>query len=535
MRTKSMLSALIALSLFGGCVANAATQKASKKGSGAKTAPKKLPKAQPKTPTAPVATEALPPVPSPVSSVPSQPTTSVPDLAATPLVWQDCTDGLGKCTDISVPLDYKQPGGRQITLQLVKIPAKGKSIGSMMVNPGGPGASGRTFARQLINYPLPDEVFDRFDIIGFDPRGVETTIPIHCASNEEYDRFFAADPTPDDEGEVKALVDVSKKFADECLARNKDVLPFVSTADVVQDMDRIRRALREDRISYLGFSYGTYLGARYAQTFPRHVRAFVLDAVLDPTADSDERVRRQAVGFEEQLNRFLESCKSRCAFAKAGEPAGQAFDRVMLQIDQKSIPVGSRSLGQGEAWLGVLVAMYSSAGWPRLESALRDANNGKGAALLSLSDLYSRRRDDGSYGNLTDANTAINCLDIPADRTIAHYTALADEFAKVAPRFGAFAAYSSILCAFWPLPSTGSLGPAVGYPDAPVLLIGTTGDPATPYLWAESVHKQMAGSTLLTYDGIGHSALPNGSACINAAVGGFLVGLKPPADGSRCK
>jgi pimeloyl-ACP methyl ester carboxylesterase len=459
-------------------------------------------------------------------------------LPPTPVVWDRCRDSEFECGDVSVPLDYTKPSGRKITLSLVKISApKSTRIGSMLVNPGGPGASGRLFARQLATNDTVSTLRKHFDVIGFDPRGVASTIPIQCATPAQYDEFFAADPNPDDEAEFQALAATNRAFAKRCAEQNADVLPFVATSEVVRDMDSIRAALGESTISFLGFSYGTYLGAKYAEAYPQRVRAFVLDGVLDPTADSDERVRKQAIGFEEQLNAFLKSCETKkCGFIKDGETPGQGFDRVMGKLERAPVAVGKRSLGPGEAWLGALAALYNSnTGWASLRSALTNLDDGSGEVLLRLSDAYTRRTSEGTYSNITDANVAVNCLDSPSNRDPEHYRRLATEFASFAPRFGAFAAYSSMICASWTLPATGSLAPLKFAAPVPVLLIGTTGDPATPFIWAKNVRGQIPGSSLLILEGDGHTAILTGNGCIRSAVQQFLIERIAPAGETVCR
>jgi pimeloyl-ACP methyl ester carboxylesterase len=470
------------------------------------------------------------------------PSPTVPSLsgARPPLKandWKSCDDGEGMCADIQVPLDYTKPNDRKITLGLVKIVAKGSNrIGSILVNPGGPGSSGRKFARQLSGGALPDAVRDRFDLIGFDPRGVADNIPIHCATNELYDRYLAVDPNPDNEAEFQAIVAANEEFTKGCEKENSAVLPFVSTEDVVRDMDQIRAALGEETISYMGFSYGTYLGAKYVEAFPKRVRAFMLDGVLDPTADSDERVRQQAIGFEGQLNRFLDSCDKRtCTYIRKGESAGSAFDRIMNGLETNPLKVGKRTLGPGEAWTGTLGALYNAnVGWKALESALKELDRGSGEGMLGLADQYNRRSPDGNYNNVIDANWAINCLDIPASRDLSHYKALSTELTAIAPRLGSLLAYSSMLCAIWPIPPTGSLQPLTGAGSKPVLLIGTTGDPATPFVWAQSVARQIQNSVLLTYDGNGHTALLTRNECVRKVVAAYMIDLLTPTAGTTC-
>jgi pimeloyl-ACP methyl ester carboxylesterase len=386
----------------------------------------------------------------------------------------------------------------------------------------------------------PTEIRDRFDLIGWDPRGVGVTMTIKCLPDRDLDRINALDPVPDTPEEFMQLAAGAKEFAEGCEKNNGQKLKFASTVDVVQDMDRIRAALGVEQISYMGFSYGTFLGAKYADMFPKRVRAFLLDGVLDPTVDSDERVRRQAVGFENELNEFFATCDTpgkagSCPFAGPDEKAADAFDRLMASLDAKPLKVGNRRLGPGEGWTGALTGLYNKElGWPALRSALAGVNRGDGTALLAMFDQYANRNPDGSYDNVADANAATNCTDVPASKSIDHYLTLADEFQKIAPRFGRFAALSSITCAFWKVPVRGSLAPVKASGAAPILVVGTTRDPATPYVWAQSLAKQLESSVLVTYDGDGHTAFLTRNSCIRDVVTPYLVDLTVPRTGIVC-
>jgi pimeloyl-ACP methyl ester carboxylesterase len=454
--------------------------------------------------------------------------------------WVSCVDGEGgQCATVIAPVDWSKPSGATFDLQLVKIAATspGKRIGSLLVNPGGPGASGRKFARQLQGGALPSVIRERFDIIGWDPRGVGSTLPIKCLGPSGTEALYSADQTPDSPAEFDELITISKKFTEACAANSPGVLDHVATADVVKDMEAIRVALGEGKISFLGFSYGTLLGAAYADAYPNRVRAFVLDGVLDPTADANERVRRQALGFETELDHFLADCqKRRCSFLAKGKTAGGSFDAAMAEAENSTIKVGKRTLGPGDAWYGVIASLYDKTnGWPALERAVSDLQNGDGAAFLGIADSYARRRSDGTYENVAEANSAVNCTDIPSPRNPEAYRALAKEFTKIAPRLGAFAAYSSIACAFWPVKVTGSLAPLRANGSDPILLIGTTNDPATPLVWAQSLQKQLANASLLTYSGEGHTALLTGNSCVRKVVVRYLVNLVNVAPGKVCK
>ena len=461
------------------------------------------------------------------------------------LNWKPCVDVRTlKCATLVVPLDHTRPNGPMIGIGVTKVAARQPSrrIGSLLVNPGGPGASGQTFARQLVR-GLSPALLDRFDIIGWDPRGVGSSRPVRClASTADYDRYYAADPVPDSPAERQALIDEAERFARGCLARNgADGLRFVGTSDVVDDMEDIRRALGEEQISYFGFSYGTLLGARYADRYPDRVRAFVLDGMLDPTADTANRAIHQARGFDQALNGFLAVCGDvSCGWIQKGETPAAAFDRLAHEIDVTPLRATNRRtasvrlLGPGEFMTAVIAALYSrDAGWPLLRRGLTSAAKGDGAPLLRLFDAYADRSSSG-YGNIADANAAVNCADVPSPRGADGFDQLADRLAGLSPRFGRLAAYSSLVCGFWPVPVTGSLVPVRAVGSLPILVIGTTRDPATPIEWARSVVKQLANATLLTFDSDGHTAYLTGNACIRKYTDEYLLTKKLPPGNTVC-
>ena len=463
-----------------------------------------------------------------------------PSKSKSTLRWSPCSNNKAvECANLVVPRDPSKPSGPTVTVAVARMTATDPKhrIGSLLVNPGGPGASGRTFAYQLASAVALSPLRERFDIVGWDPRGVGDTTPVTCfGSGPEYDRLYADDPTPDDAAELERLKADTKAFATSCGVRSGDRLRFTSTDMVVADMERLRIALGEETISYLGFSYGTYLGAKYADRYPKRVRSFVLDGALDPTADADERVRKQAVGFEIALGEFLDACKGgACGFVHADETPAQAFDRLMAAIDAKPLKVGDRSVGPGEASTATLAGLYNTTvGWSTLRGALTRADKGDGKGLLALFDQYADRNSDGMYLNTADANAATNCTDVPASRDPAHYDALAAELSKTSRRFGAFAAYSTLVCAYWPVPVTGTLAPTKAVGSAPILVIGTVNDPATPYVWAQSLAGQLTSGVLLTYEGKGHTAFLSGNRCIRKAGEAYLLDRVVPKPGTRC-
>ncbi len=462
---------------------------------------------------------------------------ATPTFEPAPLEWAGC-GGDFECATLAVPLDHDDPAGETIDLALARRPADDQEqrIGVLLVNPGGPGASGVDLARAVPAF-WPDALTDRFDIIGFDPRGVGESTPIDCGDGADFDAFFALDPAPDTPQERDALIDGARDYAGRCEELSANLLPHVGTADAARDMDLIRRALGEEKISYVGYSYGTLLGATYADLFPVRVRAFVLDGALDVTLDGEELSLQQAAGFERALTAFLTECASRpgCAFGD-GDPF-TAFDDLLARVETAPLETsGERRAGPAETIIGALSALYDqSLGWPLLERALgRAEDENDGAALLLLFDALAGRNADGTYSNLQEANTAVNCIDGGERAEIADYDALVPRLVQAAPSIGATWAYLGLTCAFWPVEGADDIGPLDAPGSAPILVIGTTGDPATPYAWSEAMAAALDSGVLLTLEGEGHTAFGSKSDCIDDAVVAYLVELMVPAAGVVC-
>lgn len=493
-------------------------------------------------PTVPTATP-LAPTTTPGTPTATAGATAAPSIGATPpatgLAWTDCGAPF-ECATLQVPLDYANPGGDQITLALIRLPAEDPSarVGSLLVNPGGPGGSGVDFVRSSGAGLYSDDLRRHFDIVGFDPRGVGESTPVECLDGAQLDRLNALDPTPDTPQERQALIDGARQFDQACETNSGRLLPFMATADAARDMDRIRIALGESKLTYFGFSYGTFLGTVYAGLFPGHVRALVLDGAIDPLATFQQRNETQAEGFSRALSAFFAACAAdpTCAFYNDGDPAG-AFDRLMAEIDARPLPAiaipDSRLIGPGEAFTGVLYALYSKSSWPYLEQGLALAQLGDGSILLVMADSYNERNPDGSYKNVAAANNAVNCLDYRVPTDVAAYDAMVAPLERVAPRFGEAIAYSGLTCAFWPVHPTRDPGRITADGAPPILVVGTTGDPATPYEWAQALAKELSSGVLLTRRGEGHTAYGD-SSCIRQYVDTYLVTLQTPPPNSIC-
>jgi pimeloyl-ACP methyl ester carboxylesterase len=496
------------------------------------------PRAQGSAP--PSAAASTPVVPSAAASPSTASTAASPaPVQPTALTWKSCKEGFD-CSTLAVPLDYANPAGGDVSLRLIRIKATNPSrrIGSMLVNPGGPGVSAVDFLRGFAKGSTPEVLRRQFDLVAFDPRGTTGSAPVHCLGTAQLDRFFSVDQDPDDAREVKALDDQSKVLAQGCQARSGRILAHLSTADAARDMDSVRVALREPKLTYLGYSYGTALGAAYLDQFPTKVRAMVLDGALDPTLTWDQVVLGQAKGFDGALRSFLSWCDrnpSKCEFRSAVQgDLGAAYDKIRARVEQSPLPgIGKRSVGPAELYFGAGQSLYSTSYWESLGTGLAEMVGGQASVMLQLSDLYLDRSENG-YTNTIEANYAVNCVDRPFPKDNAAYQQLADRLAKDAPRFGPGVAWGSQACARWPVPPTGKPHPVSGAGSPPIIVIGTTRDPATPYVWAQALAQQLEKGVLITFDGDGHTAFRRGApACVVTPVNTYLLTGKAPAD-TRC-
>lgn len=412
-------------------------------------------------------------------------------------------------------------------------PANGAKLGSLIVNPGGPGASGVDSLPELVG-PMPNDVLANFDVVSFDPPGVQRTAPIVCLDSTGLQNYYHVDPEPVTQSGFDALVQADRTFDNGCQSRSGAELPYVSTADAAMDMDVLRRDLGDNKITYLGFSYGTLLGAVYANLFPHNVRAMVLDGALDPSVGVIPALDQQSASLDGQLKQFFASCKpSSCVWKPAGDPMA-AYQALLSKVRSTPLRVSgnTRTVGPSEFLYGTAVTLYSTATWRDLAVALQAASVGDGGPFLQFFDAYTGRQADGSYNNLFEANAAINCADAPAP-TISQLQADVPAAQAAAPVFGVQNLYSELGCSVWPIPASGKPGPihAAGAP--PIVVVGSTGDPITPYQWAQSLASQLQSGVLLTREGDGHTAYRS-SSCIRGDVDAYLINLTVPAPGTRC-
>jgi pimeloyl-ACP methyl ester carboxylesterase len=485
----------------------------------------------------------------PSGATAADPNGPVPDTLAgyyaQKLRWRPCDRGF-QCARLLVPFDYQRPAWRRFSLPVIRLPATDPRarIGSLVVNPGGPGGSGVQYALGA-RTQISAAVRARFDVVGFDPRGVAGSIPaIHCLSGPQLDHYFETSDTPVTSAQLATVVAQGKLFARGCEQQSGALLPYVGTANAARDMDVLRAALGDAKLTYLGKSYGTYLGTWYAQLFPSHVRALVLDGAVDPSEPALNMNIVQAQGFQVALASFENNClhMSGCPLGHGGPVTAATVTAATARIQAllngaAHKPLISQITGQpGAAPLllnGIAAALYSKSYWPYLREGLKAALAGNGTILIELGDLLLERNQSGQYANLTEAETAVDCVDRPWPRSLATWRSAAATAAKDAPMFGAPVMWGSLPCAYWPVraPAPVRLRGA-GAP--PILVVGTTRDPATPFRWAQALTHALASGVLLGWNGDGHTAYMVSSSCVDSIVDRYLISLAVPRSGTIC-
>jgi pimeloyl-ACP methyl ester carboxylesterase len=428
-----------------------------------------------------------------------------------------------------VPLDYADPDGTAITLALAKRPAAGggRKLGSLIINPGGPGGSGVGYVGYFNAAGL-----ERYDIVGWDPRGVGRSTPVTCFGRADLERYLSMDSSPDDAGEWQARIDEQMKFGQSCLRRSGRLLEHISTMETVRDLDLLRGLVGDSKINYFGSSYGTKIGALYAELFPQRVGRMVLDGAIN--INSKAKID-QIDGFERALNHFAAWCaEENCRLGAQRDEVLSKIKEFLDRLDQEPLAVADgRTLSQQQGVEAVFYAMYGGTNsWPGLRDALTAAIfDGDGGRLLQVADAADRRDRDGTYGQLMYAFPAIRCLDSQEDSVRAAEKRLAED-SKEAPILGQLNG-PDLVCPLWPVKSAPQLPEIDADGAPPIVVIGTTGDPATPYEYAKSMADELTSAVLVRFDGEGHLAYGQND-CVKALVDAYLVRNQLPRDGTRC-
>ena len=480
-------------------------------------------------------------------------TEAAPEVAE--IEWTDCDEQIQpliadqqgsdrnlafECGRTEVPISYDEPRGATLPLFLVRVVMAGQTdrIGSLVVNPGGPGSSGADAAIGLA-LTLPEEVLARFDLVGFDPRGVGLSTPVECVPDELKDRMVASEPRPTTPEQLDAAFALSQELADGCSEEYGDALGTFNTVDTARDMEQLRQSLGDEQLTYLGYSYGTTLGSTYAELYPDKVRAMVLDAAVDPDADRLADAEEGAKGLEAGFDAFAANCTALIAGCPIGAEPRQFVEALLGQAAANWIPSSEpdadgaiRTASPGLVITAIQAALYDTASWPQLAQALAAAQQGDSKGLFSLADNYSGRLEDGSYSNLFDANIAVNCADTEETFDEAQLRELAVDWNSKYPLFGAGSAAGLYTCTVWdaertPLPERDAEG------SAPILVVGNSGDPVTPLPGAVDLAEDLDNGVLLTWQGQGHTAYPK-TACVSYAVDRYLIDLTAPMDGLTC-
>ena len=493
------------------------------------------------------------------STVPSSsvsPSGSAPSGSSTPtqrpISFSDCTQLFniaaipvepalrGKlsygCARLTVPLDYSDPSGTQISLQLLKVHDSDNThgIGSLLVNPGGPGGSGVELALGLVDQISPT-ILQNFDLVGFDPRGVQFSSPISCISDAQKDVLNAESPDVLTASGFAQAKQLAAQVAQECSAKYGPALAQFNTVNTARDMDLIRQAVGDDQMNYLGFSYGTQLGSTYAHLFPDKIRVAVLDGAVDPLTSGITQFADQLGGFEKAFDQFATWCRTQSPCSQLGDPRQAVYD-IVAAADKHPLspddPGETRQVTSSLVLTGVLDALYSKSSWKSLGTALIQGQAGNGKQLLALADDYNERYN-GTYTNIMDANTAISCNDEKPGPTDAQIRSTAQRWEHAYPMFGKWAAISLFGCQQWQSDRTPVPKPTAPTPHR-VLVIGNLHDPATPYQGAIDLAKTMGNAELLSWDGEGHTSYLQGSSCVDDYVNAYLIHGTLPPSGTTC-
>ena len=453
--------------------------------------------------------------------------------------WESC-EGSFSCATIEVPLDYTDPGRESIEIAAIRADTSGEAQGTILVNPGGPGGSGFNIVKDSLDYITSDRLREDYDVVGFDPRGVSRSSAVECYTDAEQDEArqetYPAEASPDE------LLDLmtadAAEFADVCAERTGELLGFVDTESAARDMDILRALVSDEKLNFLGFSYGTQLGATYAELFPERVGRLVLDGAIDPSLSNANITLGQARGFEKALRAYVADCQqgTECPYTGTVDDGIRQIQDLFTAVEREPMTAEDGRLVPISTFVqGFILPLYDNGNWPTLTQAVSDALDGDPSAMLYLADLAAQRGPDGTYaGNSTAAFLAVNCLDYPMTSDPLQMRADEKELVAASPTFGRFLAFGGATCAPWKYPPVLGPAPVQAAGADPIVVIGTTGDPATPYEWSTALADQLESGVHVTWEGEGHTAYGRSNDCILDLVDDFFIDGTVPEDGVRC-
>jgi pimeloyl-ACP methyl ester carboxylesterase len=455
------------------------------------------------------------------------------------LEWDRCEGERFECTTVRAPRDWDDPSAGDLELAVIRQRATGgESLGSLLTNPGGPGVSGFDYVRDAVSALASRDVAEQYDIVGFDPRGVARSNPVTCLDDAGMDDFIygiadGARGTPQWE---ESLAEKAERFAEACERNSDGILPYISTSNTARDLDLLRAVLGDRELNYLGYSWGTALGAQYAELFPDRVGRMVLDGALDPSLPGSAIGAEQAIGFEASLRAFFAECArvDDCPYAGTVDDMLADLGALLARVDRTPVPAADgRLLGADALLTAIIQSLYVPGTWPWLRLSLAELEDGDPTAVFTAADAYNGRVDGAYPDNSTEAFTAYNCMDYPAESEESEQAA-EDRIRAEAPTTADYW-FGADVCEFWPADPTGTREPVSAEGAAPILIVGTTGDPATPYAWAVSLAEQLVSGVLVTRVGEGHTGYTEGNSCVDAAVDTYLLEGVAPASDLRCE
>lgn len=461
------------------------------------------------------------------------------------LTWKKLGGGLDS-TYVTVPLSWDDPTGATIKIAVARHSAGSGKLGSLLINPGGPGGSGYDFVDQYVNYIVTPAVLKKYDIIGFDPRGVgrsEPAITCYTDPKQEDKLLYGTYASPyGSQGWIDELTAVEKNWSAACLKNTGPLLGHIDAESNARDMDVIRAVLGDKKMHYLGYSYGTYLGTMYAELFPKKVGRMVLDGPIDPLVGQLDSLATQMAGFDSALKAYMADCQSQqgCPFTGSVDNGLQQVRAILDGIDARHL-VGSdgRQVDSATVATGISYTLYSKDSWPALTSMFEDLAKNDADSTLQNADGYNNRSPDGTYANETDVYAAVTCAesDIGTDGvTPLQGLAKIDAAAPILGKYFAEDDYAVLdtACSNWPEPvaKLPTKFDATGAP--PIMVVATTNDPATPYAGGVSLSKQLSSGVLVTHKGEGHTVYAQGDTCVDSTVDSYLINGTVPTSDPMC-